>query len=193
MLASEAGCDFDFLKGHCQDKNHRFYRCHPPCGAGAGWLGSPWSAGLQVCHEPALRKFYVHVNRGDLAEHGFCLGPGLAAPAHPCSSGRAHPRLQRPLMVWVTLSSRSWPGQVLTVAKHSPQAGLAGHREGTWRSQHSLIDSSPSLTPKGGAKAPDDPHSAAILTDSLEEMPNLDSSTTWKLLVQGMWQRTRAT
>lgn len=39
LLASEAGCAFDFLKGHCQDKNHTFYNCHPPNGAGAGGLG----------------------------------------------------------------------------------------------------------------------------------------------------------
>lgn len=25
LLAREAGCDFDFLKGHCQNKNHMFY------------------------------------------------------------------------------------------------------------------------------------------------------------------------
>ena len=130
----------------------------------------------------------MHVNRGDLAERGFCLGAWVGcactslqlwkspSPSAAATHGLGHPEQQ-----------------VLTVAKRSPQAGPAGHREGTRRSQHSLTDSSPSLTPKGGAKAPEDPHSAVILTDSLEETPNLGSSTTWKFLVQGTWQRTRAT
>lgn len=39
LLARETGCDFDFLKGHCRDKNHRFYIYHPPLSTGReeGW------------------------------------------------------------------------------------------------------------------------------------------------------------
>lgn len=39
LLAREAGCDFDFLRGHCQDKIRGFTRA-PPAGAGA-ILGAP--------------------------------------------------------------------------------------------------------------------------------------------------------
>lgn len=55
-----------------------------------------------------------------------------------------------------------------TAAKHAPRGGLAGHREGSWRPQHGLVDSLPSLTPKDGVKASDRSHSVLILRFTAE-------------------------
>lgn len=86
LLASEAGCDFDFLKGHCQDKNQTFYNYHPLSGPGAAWMGPAWSAG-------ASRTKSVRVSRRDLAKRRSGLrglaGRGLytdAAPRSPSPS-----------------------------------------------------------------------------------------------------------
>lgn len=52
LLTREAGCDFDFLKGHCQDKNHTFYNHHPLNGAG---LVGRASGLLSSRHQATLR------------------------------------------------------------------------------------------------------------------------------------------
>lgn len=84
LLASEAGCDFDFLKGHCQDKNQTFYNYHPLYGPRAARMGPVWSAGFYENREPVVCKLQVHVNRRDLAKCRSGLR-GLAGPAHLCS------------------------------------------------------------------------------------------------------------
>lgn len=68
LLASEAGCDFDFLKGHCQNKNQTFYNYHPLSSPGAAWTGPVWSAGFYEHHEPVRRKPKVYVSPRDLAK-----------------------------------------------------------------------------------------------------------------------------
>lgn len=138
----------------------------------AGWTGSPWPSGLRAGREPALCKLYQPLSHGELAEHRFYLGAWVGW----ASASYWHWRSQ-------SLSPATTPGlgyppplaeqQVLagagiTVAKHAPRRGPDGHREGTWRPQHSLVDSLPSLTPKDGVKTPDRSHLVLILRFTAE-------------------------